>query len=638
MESRLSNRVEGQGSLQRGSVGRVGIASRPVGRLALMAHGLRLVRVSCIFPARGGGDSAATWQFLQNLPRRADMRMTAPKGPRRLSIGILAGLSLSLVMLPAWATTTYLPSIKIGTAALISPVDADTKYGSSTTSTDQLSTYTNVSPTPTPPEIVELARALKYDPDLIYQYVHNNIQTVWMYGLQKGALGAEIDKAGTAFDQAELMVALLRQGTTPFTANYIAGTITLNESTQHLFSAWTGITNARAACQLLANGGIPAAINDGTSSVLCSTFDVNTALTNVQMAHIWVQVNIGGTNYVFDPAYKPYTWKTGIPLATAMNFSGYPSPLSAATTGGGYNSGTSSGVQYVNSLNAGSLNTNLQNYASNLLTYIQTNNLQGAQLEDIVSGGVIQPTYTSLRQTALPYPSAMQHTWTPGSSSARYNAIPNQYRATLTVDARTQQYDSQGNIVPNVMMFKDANSNPPTLYADEIYGRRLTVETNFTVQGINNNWVNYFPQNACLALDATAWTTWGPPSWCLLSYSYEITYTSFYHVKPARDLPTYITLTVDHPYIASSDPSSTSPSKTYMDATLSKNVVLITPLTIVNGWGEASQALYNKWSDERGGEALLPVLLNPPFCKSGMGETCPSNYQQPTGGFDKTGR
>src|ERR1051326_2016980 len=104
MESRLSNRVEGQGSLQRGSVGRVGIASRPVGRLALMAHGLRLVRVSCIFPARGGGDSAATWQFLQNLPRRAVMRMTAPKGPRRLSIGILAGLSLSLVMLPAWAT------------------------------------------------------------------------------------------------------------------------------------------------------------------------------------------------------------------------------------------------------------------------------------------------------------------------------------------------------------------------------------------------------------------------------------------------------------------------------------------------------------------------------------------------------
>src|ERR1700743_1354147 len=158
------------------------------------------------------------------------------------------GLStvFALTGLPA-AAQTYLPSIKIGTAALISPASANTYYGSSTTSTDGLAGTTGT-PTPIPPEIVELTRALKGDPDLIYQYVRNNIQTVWMYGLQKGALGAEIDKSGTAFDQAELMVALLHKA--GISANYVAGTIVLNQSQ---VTALTGITNARGAWQVLAH-------------------------------------------------------------------------------------------------------------------------------------------------------------------------------------------------------------------------------------------------------------------------------------------------------------------------------------------------------------------------------------------------
>src|SRR5436305_1589808 len=62
-----------------------------------------------------------------------------------------------------------------------------------------------------PAEIVELARALKNDPDLIYEYVYNNIETLPQYGSVKGPLGALLDGKGTMFDQAELMVVLLRQ-------------------------------------------------------------------------------------------------------------------------------------------------------------------------------------------------------------------------------------------------------------------------------------------------------------------------------------------------------------------------------------------------------------------------------------------
>ena len=47
-----------------------------------------------------------------------------------------------------------------------------------------------------PAAIVELARALKGDPDLIYEYVRNNIKFYPVWGIHKGAVGAILDKQG----------------------------------------------------------------------------------------------------------------------------------------------------------------------------------------------------------------------------------------------------------------------------------------------------------------------------------------------------------------------------------------------------------------------------------------------------------
>src|SRR5438270_14003271 len=96
-------------------------------------------------------------------------------------------------------------STKIGTAPLMSPAAADTYCGSATTHTNSTSAAAR------PAEVQELARALKNDPDLIYEYVRNNTEIVWTYGLTKGAMGVIVDRAGTSFDQAHLMVELLRQ-------------------------------------------------------------------------------------------------------------------------------------------------------------------------------------------------------------------------------------------------------------------------------------------------------------------------------------------------------------------------------------------------------------------------------------------
>ena len=72
-----------------------------------------------------------------------------------------------------------------------------------------------------PASVAELARALRHDVDLIYEHVRNNVEYVPLWGVKKGAFGAILDNQGTAFDQAALMVELLRQS--GYTANYVVG-------------------------------------------------------------------------------------------------------------------------------------------------------------------------------------------------------------------------------------------------------------------------------------------------------------------------------------------------------------------------------------------------------------------------------
>ena len=62
-----------------------------------------------------------------------------------------------------------------------------------------------------PASIAELARALRNDVDLIFEWVFNNVENHITYGLQKGGVGAIIDGFGNSFDQSDLMIQLLRQ-------------------------------------------------------------------------------------------------------------------------------------------------------------------------------------------------------------------------------------------------------------------------------------------------------------------------------------------------------------------------------------------------------------------------------------------
>ena len=475
-----------------------------------------------------------------------------------------AAAALMAVAGPAAAQSESTPAETIGTAPLLTPSAVDSYYGSATTSTNAMG-YTS-----RPPEVVELARALAgnsaADPanpsdayktaDRIYQYVLNNIDVVWLYGLQKGSVGTIIDHAGTPFDQAMLMVELLRQD--GFTAAYQVGQITLT-GTQ--FYDWTGIQNAQAVCQLLSNGSIGAVINGSTDST-CASY-ASTNVTSVTMNHVWVSVSLGGTTYYFDPAFKAHLHKTGINLASTAGMTA-GAPLSAAASG--MTSATDSGTSqpYVQNLNGASLNTAVQGYGAAILTYIKAH--PEAQMVDVLGGDVIaryEVPAGGLRQTSISYAASTQHTWT--------GSIPDQYRTTLRLQQNVGGI-SPGTSYPQALTPQTQIWNK-SFYVDEIYGRKLTAGSVFNP---NDSDPSVF--NASLNVtDETGQGVAGAPA-TVAAYSGHI-------IIPLRNGA--LTMTVNHPYAASADGTATTHGD-YMDSVIVKQTNLAVPFTVVHAWGDAS--------------------------------------------------
>jgi RHS repeat-associated protein len=253
-----------------------------------------------------------------------------------------------------------------------------------------------VSATTATPEITALARALKNDPIQIYQYVRNNVDYVPYYGSLKGATLTYIDGAGNDFDQASLMIALLRAS--GYTAQYVNGPMTILASgdpnqmdLQHWLNVDTGVITT-----LLSNGGFPPPSQSGSSWV------VN---------RVWVQLTITNSTggyangtYLFDPAFKPYQTKTGINLQNAMKYN-KSTLLSVATAG------STAVSNYVQNLNEAGLKSTLDGYTMNLANFIKTN-YPNAATSDIIGGRTIVPQTLTALPTSLSFPATAQNTWT----------------------------------------------------------------------------------------------------------------------------------------------------------------------------------------------------------------------------------
>ena len=491
-----------------------------------------------------------------------------------LTTGLLVGTICVL------SNAAALPAATIGRPALVSPSAAEAYFP---TSADVNWTSTlGLAPGAYPNEVNELARALGGNVDEIYDFVRNYVDTTFVFGVQKGALGAIIDKSGSPFDQAQLMVNLLRKS--GYAANYQLGTITLDAVG---FQNWTNISNAQAACDLLASGGIPGSVN-GTTSKMCSTIASTDPVTTVTLEHIWVDVVIpigGSTHYVFDPSYKPYVFTPGANLAVASGLTS-GAALTAAT-GSGYSSGTTSSqgasFPFVMGLNSTTLNSTLAGYAANLQTYIQSN-IPAGKIIDLVGGREISrytpaATAPGLRITTLPYPSTVTRTWT--------GNIPDQFRTLLTVNIT--KANTSGTYTPAVTNQK--------VFIDDVYGRRLIYDTTFQTGNTQS-----FTGNLNVVDEFGASTT---------LQSLSNTDTTFYSIGT-------VSLAVNHPYPADAAGSLTA-TGTYMDTVFTRDHVRYsTPFVIVHGWGDTNRGLVDKW----GHKPDTPI----PFMPANGCETCVSAY------------
>ncbi len=288
---------------------------------------------------------------------------------------------------------------------------------------------------PAPTSISEMARALRHNVDLIYEWVYSNVDFYCMWGLHKGAFGTLIDQVGGSFEQSALMVALCRES--GYTANFVKGSIRLTRTQLENLLATTESDVAHPSEQMISTGNIP----------YTAVYDVENLLEYIDFDHVWVQVEINGVDYVFDPTYKLFDYTAGIDLATATGFD-EGALITAALDG------TSSSAFGVKDYNAPNIRSAFATYGTNLLSWIQANAFSAGMI-DIIGGRTIQPlSSTPVRQTELPYQ-------TPESEPTIWEDIPNVCRATYQVE------------------FAGIDE---TFYSDEIYGKRLTITVNGDVE------------------------------------------------------------------------------------------------------------------------------------------------------------
>lgn len=168
------------------------------------------------------------------------------------------------------------------------------------------------------PEIIAKAQELGNNPVKIYNWVRNNIEFVPTYGSIQGAHMTLLTKQGNAFDTASLLIALLRASNIP--ARYVYGTIEL--PIDKLMNWVGGFTNANAALDFVASGGIPVTgiISGGK-------------VTKARLEHVWVEAYVPYGNYrgtmvdqtiktwvPLDGSFKQYKYTVGLNVAKNVPF------------------------------------------------------------------------------------------------------------------------------------------------------------------------------------------------------------------------------------------------------------------------------------------------------------------------------
>jgi len=363
----------------------------------------------------------------------------------------LATVAISMVM-QLGISTSVLAEVKgpgwiLGTAGTVSLEESRVYYQNRSpiktyaTGNGVVTMNGTSSPSEVTSEINELARALHHDPKQICEYIFNKIDYVPYFGSLKGATQTLLDGSGNDFDQASLLIALLRAS--GYTANYYHGAALNNDIT---FAQWAGVSDwlsinrpavTDLAMQVFGLGGIPMQRIDSTRLLL---------------ERVCVKATIDGADYYFDLIpYRGYIYLPTIDIAGAAGYN-RADLIDAASSGANIT------TDYAQNINEASLDAKLTEYAMNLVNTLRSQHPNDS-VRDIVGGRKIVEAYLTGLPTSVPYYNT--ETWA---------EIPSAYIATLRIQHEGIDH---------------------TFQVPEITGKRLTV----TYAGSN-----YVPE---LRLDGT---------------------------------------------------------------------------------------------------------------------------------------
>ena len=302
-----------------------------------------------------------------------------------------------------------------------------------------LQSYSNtIGPDANDAEIQELARGLHYDPNVMYKFVHDHIHFTPTWGEVKGPYMTWLDRSGNAWDQSSLMIALLtnanNHGHSITNIKYVVGEITL---TGEQFIKWFDIgDNVDAANLILARGGLYGEVTDyEQDGYLSGEFD------RVKLVHVWVSAVIDGASVEVDPSFKSHTpYSNAYDWHSALEYDRDTFVSDAQRAGGGYDTTD--------------IRDHLTTYTNNLIEDIKEN-LPSGDIREVVGGASIDPVDEPNTLPSLPYTVDYRR------QEFGIGSIPDIYRTTLRI--RHEGIDQ-------------------TLYSSDIYGRRLSLMYNESVQ------------------------------------------------------------------------------------------------------------------------------------------------------------
>jgi RHS repeat-associated protein len=292
------------------------------------------------------------------------------------------------------------------------------------------------------PEILELARGLRFNPLKIYEHVTNHIEFEPYYGCKKGAHLTLLEGSGNDFDQAALLVSLLRASGYSPSYKYGACSFSYEE-----LVAWVGLSPTPFShltdALFTAKYGDPATAENrqwyaGQEFFINSGYYIvdpfiSGGTVYFSIPHVWVQVVAGGATRRMAPAFKPHDDFAGIDLASAMNYN-RTAFLAAATDSNTVISTPDSATK----LSYTGISSQLTTYTQNLSTWLKDNE---HKLEvDRVMGtrSVIQGNYTSYSQIDPIYP------WSgcPWLPITTWSAIPATEMSKLRIQCGTYNYNA----------------------------------------------------------------------------------------------------------------------------------------------------------------------------------------------------